>query len=51
MPHHLELESSFLESHPEETMVASELWESFGRGSFVKHYQIEIRQWYPEKEI
>jgi glycosyltransferase involved in cell wall biosynthesis len=48
LPHHLELESAFLESHPEENMVSSELWESFGRDSFVRHYQIEICQWYPE---
>jgi glycosyltransferase involved in cell wall biosynthesis len=48
LPHHLELESAFLESHPEENMVSSELWESFGRDSFVRHYQIEIWQWYPE---
>src|SRR5262245_25998038 len=48
LPHHLELESAFLESHPEENMVSSELWESFGRDSFIRHYQIEIWQWYPE---
>jgi len=28
LPHHLELESAFLESHPEENMVASELWKA-----------------------
>ncbi len=47
LPHHLELESAFLECHPDENMVAVELWEDFGRESFVKHYQIEIRQRYP----
>src|SRR2546428_5466695 len=47
LPHHLELESAFLESHPEENMVAVELWEDFGRESFVKHYQTEIGQSYP----
>ena len=48
LPHHLELESAFLESHPEENIVSSELWECFGRDSFIRHYQIEIWQWYPE---
>lgn len=47
LPHHLELESAFLEAHPDENIVLGELWENFGRGVFVKHYQIEIGQWYP----
>jgi glycosyltransferase involved in cell wall biosynthesis len=48
LPHHLELEAAFLESHPEENFVSAELWEDFGHGAFVKHYQIEIGTWYPE---
>ncbi len=48
LPHHLELESAFLEAHPEENFVTAELWEDFGGGHIVKHYQIETGQWYPE---
>jgi glycosyltransferase involved in cell wall biosynthesis len=47
LPHHLELESAFLETHPEENIVVGELWEDFGHDIFVKHYQIEIGLWYP----
>ncbi|MCI0390249.1 MAG: glycosyltransferase family 2 protein [Acidobacteria bacterium] len=47
LPHHLELESAFLEAHPGENIVLGELWEDFGHNIFVKHYQIEIGQWYP----
>ena len=48
LPHHLELEAAFLEAHPEENFVTAELWEDFGAGHIVKHYQIETGQWYPE---
>lgn len=48
LPHHLELESTFLETHPEENFVTAELWEDLGRGAIVKHYQIETGKWYPE---
>jgi len=48
LPHHLELESAFLEAHPEEDFVTAELWEDFGGDHIVKHYQIETGQWYPE---
>ena len=48
LPHHLELLSAFLEAHPEEDFVTSELWEDFGQGRVVKHYQIETSDWYPE---
>jgi glycosyltransferase involved in cell wall biosynthesis len=47
LPHHLALESAFLEAHPEENIVTAELWENFGHDIFVKHYRIEIGQWYP----
>lgn len=47
LPHHLELESAFLEAHPAEGFVTAELWEDFGHGNYVKHYQIEIGTWYP----
>ncbi len=48
LPHHLELEAAFLEAHPEENFVTAELWEDFGAGHIVKHYQVETGQWYPE---
>src|SRR5215470_5462303 len=48
LSHHLELLSSFLEAHPDENFVTSELWEDFGHGLIVKHYQAEISEWYPK---
>src|SRR5215813_1594754 len=47
LPHNLALEAAFLEAHPEESIVIGELWENFGHDVFVKHYQVEIGEWYP----
>ena len=47
LPHHLELCVGFLEAFPEEGFVTNELWEDFGQGRIVKHYRVEISDWYP----
>ena len=47
-PYHLELLSSFLEAHPAENFVTSELWEDLGNGRIVKHYQVEVSDWFPK---
>ena len=47
LPHHLELCVSFLEAFPGEQFVTNELWEDFGQGRFVKHYRVEIGEYYP----
>jgi glycosyltransferase involved in cell wall biosynthesis len=47
LPHHLELCVAFLTAHPEEGFVTNELWEDFGGGRIVKHYRVEIAEWYP----
>lgn len=47
LPHHLELETAFLEAHPEEQFVTAEIWEDFGGQRYVKHYQVEAADWYP----
>jgi glycosyltransferase involved in cell wall biosynthesis len=47
LPHHLELETAFLEAHPDEQFVTAEIWESFGGQRYVKHYQVEAADWYP----
>src|SRR5262244_3561534 len=47
LPHHLELSAGFLEAFPDEQFVTSELWEDPGRGRIVKHYCVEIEEYYP----
>src|SRR5262245_14811896 len=47
LPHHLELCVSFLNAFPEEQFVTSELWEDLGQGRIVKHYRVEIGEYYP----
>ncbi len=47
LPHHLELCVRFLEAHPDAGFVSNELWEDLGQGRIVKHYRVEISDWYP----
>ncbi|OQW37432.1 MAG: hypothetical protein A4E19_13590 [Nitrospira sp. SG-bin1] len=47
LPHHLELETAFLEAHTDEQFVTAEIWEHFGGQRYVKHYQVEAADWYP----
>jgi glycosyltransferase involved in cell wall biosynthesis len=49
MPHHLELCVAFLEAHPDEQFVSTELIENFGHGRFVRHYRIETAEWFPQR--
>jgi len=49
MPHHLELCVAFLEAHPDEQFVSTELIENFGHGRFVRHYRIETAEWFPHR--
>ena len=49
MPHHLELCVAFLEAHPEEQFVSTELIEDFGHGRLVRHYRIETGEWFPQR--
>jgi glycosyltransferase involved in cell wall biosynthesis len=48
MPYHLELCVAFLDAHPKEQFVATELLENMGAGRFTHHYRIETAEWYPE---
>jgi glycosyltransferase involved in cell wall biosynthesis len=47
LPHHLELCVGFLEAFPEEQFVTNELWEDLGQGRIVKHYRVEVEEYYP----
>jgi glycosyltransferase involved in cell wall biosynthesis len=47
LPHHLELCVSFLEAFPGEQFVTNELWEDLGQGRMVKHYRVEVEEYYP----
>jgi glycosyltransferase involved in cell wall biosynthesis len=47
LPHHLELCVSFLEAFPGEQFVTNELWEDLGQGGVVKHYRVEVEEYYP----
>jgi glycosyltransferase involved in cell wall biosynthesis len=47
LPHHLELCAGFLKAFPEEQFVTNELWEDLGRGRIIKHYRVEIGEFYP----
>ncbi len=49
MPHHLELCVAFLEAHPDEQFVSTELIENFGHGRFVRHYRTETAEWFPQR--
>jgi glycosyltransferase involved in cell wall biosynthesis len=48
LPHHLELSLAFFQAHPEEHLLSNELWEYFGNSHYVKHYQVEMSDWYPK---
>jgi glycosyltransferase involved in cell wall biosynthesis len=48
LAHHLEICLAFLEAFPDQQFVTAELLEDFGKGCIVKHYQIEMANWYPE---
>lgn len=48
LPNHLELCIAFLENHPEEQFIATELIEDFGGGFQVNHYRVETSDWYPD---
>ena len=47
LPHHLALCVGFLEAFPDEQFVTNELWEDLGRGRIIKHYRVEIEEYYP----
>jgi glycosyltransferase involved in cell wall biosynthesis len=46
-PHHLALMAAFFDAHPGEDLVTSEWWEDFGQQRYLKHFQVEMRDWYP----
>lgn len=45
--HHLEMAVAFFGAHPGEHLYSSEWWEDFGRGLVVKHFRVEMSEWYP----
>jgi glycosyltransferase involved in cell wall biosynthesis len=46
-PHHLALMAAFFDAHPGEHLVTSEWWEDFGQQRYLKHFVVEMREWYP----
>jgi len=46
-PHHLALMAAFFEAFPRESLVTSEWWEIFGPGRKLRHFAVEIAEWYP----
>ncbi len=46
-PFHLELASAFFDAFPGEAICAAEMWEDFGVGEHVKHFRVELGDWYP----
>lgn len=46
--HHLALATAFFGAHPEEHLYSSEFWEDFGRGVIVRHFHVELADWFPK---
>ncbi len=47
LPHHLELCLAFLAAHPDAEFVTAEFWERFGPDQVVRHWRLELDDWYP----